>query len=53
MRPWLDERVLLFEARKMFDDAGKLTDTHTRERVVKFVEGYCAFVVASAQARQA
>ena len=53
MRPWFDERVLLFEARKMFDDTGKLSDTPTRERVVKFVEGYCAFVAARAQARQA
>ena len=47
MRPWFDERLLLFEARKMFDDTGKLTDMHTRERVVKFVEGYCAFVKLS------
>ena len=48
MRPWFDERLLVFEARKMFDDAGKLTDVHTRERMVKFVEGYCAFVAANA-----
>jgi chromate reductase len=47
MRPWFDERLLVFEARKMFDDAGKLTDVHTRERMVKFVEGYCAFVAAN------
>jgi NAD(P)H-dependent FMN reductase len=44
MRPWLDERLLLFEARKMFDADGKLTDEHTRERMVKFVQGYCAFI---------
>jgi chromate reductase, NAD(P)H dehydrogenase (quinone) len=49
MRPWLDERLLVFEARKAFDDAGKLIDPHTRERMVKFVEGYCAFVAANAR----
>jgi len=49
MRPWLDERLLVFEARKAFDDSGKLIDPHTRERMVKFVEGYCAFVAASAR----
>jgi chromate reductase, NAD(P)H dehydrogenase (quinone) len=44
MRPWFDERLLVFEARKMFDSAGKLTDAHTRERLVRFVQGFCAFV---------
>lgn len=44
MRPWFDERLLVFEARKMFDESGKLVDAHTRERLVKFVEGFCAFV---------
>jgi NAD(P)H-dependent FMN reductase len=48
MRPWLDERLLVFEARKAFDASGKLIDPHTRERMVKFVEGYCAFVAANA-----
>ena len=48
MRPWLDERLLVFEARKAFDQAGKLVDPHTRERMVKFVEGYCAFVASRA-----
>ncbi|HEV7716937.1 MAG TPA: NAD(P)H-dependent oxidoreductase, partial [Steroidobacteraceae bacterium] len=51
MRPWFDERLLVFEARKAFDDTGKLTDAHTRERMVKFVEGYCAFVAANVKAR--
>jgi chromate reductase, NAD(P)H dehydrogenase (quinone) len=46
MRPWFDERLLVFEARKMFDESGRLTDLHARERMVKFVEGYCAFVAA-------
>jgi NAD(P)H-dependent FMN reductase len=46
-RPWLDERLLVFEARKAFDAAGKLVDPHTRERMVKFVGGYCAFVAAN------
>jgi NAD(P)H-dependent FMN reductase len=45
MRPWFDERLLVFEARKMFDPSGKLTDAATRERLVKFVTGFCAFVV--------
>jgi chromate reductase len=44
MRPWLDERLLVYEARKMFDPSGTLTDTATRERMVKFVHGYCSFV---------
>ena len=48
MRPWLDERLLVFEARKAFDDSGKLIDPHTRERMVRFVAGYCAFVAANA-----
>jgi chromate reductase, NAD(P)H dehydrogenase (quinone) len=48
MRPWLDERLLVFEARKAFDPAGQLVDPHTRERMVKFVEGYCAFVASRA-----
>jgi chromate reductase len=49
MRPWFDERLLVFEARKMFDDSAKLTDSHTRERLVKFIEGYAAFVAANAR----
>jgi NAD(P)H-dependent FMN reductase len=53
MRPWFDERLLVFEARKMFDESGKLIDAHTRERMVKFVQGYCAFVAANVKARQA
>jgi NAD(P)H-dependent FMN reductase len=47
MRPWFDERLLVVEARKVFDASGKLTDAHTRERLVKFVEGFCGFVRAS------
>ncbi|MEJ1962569.1 MAG: NADPH-dependent FMN reductase [Gammaproteobacteria bacterium] len=53
MRPWFDERLLVFEAGKNFDATGKLTDVHTRERMVKFVAGYCAFVAASASLRPA
>jgi chromate reductase len=49
MRPWFDERLLVFEAKKMFDDTGRLTDAHTRERLVKFVEGFCAFVGGNAR----
>jgi len=49
MRPWLDERLLVFEARKVFDDAGQMVDAHTRERMVKFVHGFCAFVAAAAR----
>jgi NAD(P)H-dependent FMN reductase len=49
MRPWFDERLLVFEARKMFDESGRLTDAHTRERMIKFVAGYCAFVAANAK----
>ena len=44
MRPWFDERLLVFEAKKMFDESGKLTDLHTRERVGKFVAGFAEFV---------
>src|SRR5690242_1206741 len=50
MRPWFDERLLVFEARKMFDAAGALVDAAARERLVKFVHGYCAFVAAKAPA---
>jgi len=50
MRPWFDERLLVFEARKAFDASGALTDPHTRERMVKFVQGYCSFVGALAAA---
>jgi hypothetical protein len=46
MRPWFDERLLVFEARKVFDDAGQMVDAHTRERMVKFVQGFSAFVAA-------
>ena len=47
MRPWFDERLLVFEARRVFDDSGKLVDAQTRERLVKFVEGFSAFVGAN------
>ena len=50
MRPWFDQRLLVFEARKMFDESGKLVDLHARERMVKFVEGYCAFVSSQSRA---
>jgi len=48
MRPCFDDRMLVSEARKMFDDAGKLTDVPARERLVRFVEGFCAFVAEGA-----
>jgi chromate reductase len=51
MRPWFDERLLVFEARKMFDESGRLTDLHTRERLAKFVEGYSRFVMENAARR--
>jgi chromate reductase, NAD(P)H dehydrogenase (quinone) len=44
MRPWFDERLLVFEAKKMFDESGKLADLHTRERLAKFVTGFAGFV---------
>jgi NAD(P)H-dependent FMN reductase len=50
-RPWFDERLLVFEARKAFDESGRLVDPHTRERMVKFVAGYSAFVAEHAQSR--
>jgi hypothetical protein len=48
MRPWFDDRLLVFEAKKMFDESGKLTDAHTRERAAKFVAGFAAFVADNA-----
>lgn len=51
MRPWFDERLLVFEARKMFDDSGRLVDAHARERLTKFVEGFCRFVTQNAASR--
>jgi len=47
LRPWFDEKLLVFEAKKMFDASGALTDVHTRERIEKFVAGFAAFVAES------
>jgi chromate reductase, NAD(P)H dehydrogenase (quinone) len=44
MRAWFDEKLLAFEARKMFDASGKLVDAHLKERVEKFVAGFVEFV---------
>lgn len=44
MRPWFEGRVLISAAGKAFDDAGRLTDEGTRERVRAFVAGFATFV---------
>jgi chromate reductase len=53
MRPWFEERLLVFDARRHFDASGGLTDAATRERLTKFLHGYCAFVsgVAASERR--
>ena len=50
MRPWVEDRVLLSGASKVFDSDGRLADPAARERIRTFVEGFAAFV--EAQRRQ-
>jgi len=44
MRAWFDEKLLVFEAKRLFDASGALTDEHTKERLAKFVAGFATFV---------
>jgi NAD(P)H-dependent FMN reductase len=46
MRPWFEGRVLIPDARKVFDGDGRVVDPATRDRIRTFVEGFAAFVEA-------
>jgi chromate reductase, NAD(P)H dehydrogenase (quinone) len=44
MLPWFEGRLLVSGAAKVFDTSGALVDAATREKLEKFVLGFCAFV---------
>ena len=44
MLPWFEGRLLVSGAAKVFDSSGALVDAPTREKIEKFVRGFCAFV---------
>ncbi len=50
MRPWFEGRVLISEASKVFDGAGRVADEATRDRIRTFVERFATFVEAQRQA---
>ena len=52
MRPWCEDRVQVAQAGHIFDKEGGVTDTDTRERIRKFVEGFAAFVEAERSLRK-
>lgn len=43
-RPWFGGRLQIAEAKKVFDDNGKLIDERIQKELVKFVEGFAKFV---------
>lgn len=47
-QPWLEGRLMVSRAAKLFDDEGRLTDEDTRERLRKFVGDFLDFAGASA-----
>ena len=50
MRPWFEGRVLISEASKVFDGAGRVADAATRDRIRTFVERFATFVEAQREA---
>lgn len=46
MRPWFDDRLMIPDARQVFDSEGRIRDEATRERVRAFVEGFAAFAAS-------
>jgi NAD(P)H-dependent FMN reductase len=50
MRPWFEGRILISEASKVFDGAGRVADEATRDRIRTFVERFATFVEAQRQA---
>ena len=51
MRPWVEGRVLVSDAARVFDGDGRVVDAGTRVRIRAFVEGFAVF--AGLQRRQA
>ena len=45
MRPWFETSLYVGGASKIFDEAGKLSDADTRERLEKLLRGFVAFAV--------
>jgi len=43
--PWFEGRVIISGAGKVFDDAGRIVDAGSAERLRVYVEGFAAFVV--------
>ena len=42
--PWFEGRVIISGAAKVFDDAGRIVDAGTAERLRVYTEGFAAFV---------
>jgi NAD(P)H-dependent FMN reductase len=51
MRPWCEDRVLVAQAAKIFDEEGVVADAYTRERIATFIAGFAAFVEAERSLR--
>jgi NAD(P)H-dependent FMN reductase len=49
MRPWYGSPLYVSEAAKVFDASGGLVDPVIRERVLKFVHGFAAFIEQAAR----
>ena len=45
-RPWFEGRMLVSKAAGLFDDEGHLADDATRDRLVRFVEGFAEHIAA-------
>ena len=45
-RPWFEGRMMISGAGKVFDGAGGIADTATRERLRTFIDGFSAFAAA-------
>jgi len=46
-RPWFGPRLTVSGAAQVFDEAGRLVDDAVREKLVKFMAGFAAFVGGS------
>jgi NAD(P)H-dependent FMN reductase len=44
MRPWFGSRLIVSNAKTVFDDAGNLVDEQIRTRLQKFMEGFAKFI---------
>ncbi len=45
-RPWWSGRLMVARAGNVFDEEGRMTDEHMRERLEKFLDGFAAFAAA-------